>query len=443
MGAYVDDLTIVSSDPEALAWLDTKLAARFPMQATEAKNLDAEKGKDGVGWVLSMEVLYYSRLGICELKQEHSIEKLAAKYGVTESKPVNLPMSPHVPLVPAGEGDQLIDYREYLSCVGGLLHISQVSRPDIAYAVGALTRFSVKPTQAHLDAAVNCIRYLYSTKDRVIRYVRDPVKAERNIPYVLNYKPSEDDGTMFCDADYAGSHDSRSCSGMVCFLNGGPISWASKIQKLVSTSTCQSELISLAETIKEALHIRLLLEELGARPVGVPMRIHEDNSAALEMAMSDKHFSKAKHFKVRQSFVRENCRPLEEGLTPTATVIQTPTHLQLSDGLTKALSKDLFKVFQDAVTTTPLCIDTKEALLACPSSPVNWRGGWHATSTKASPMVGDAGVLSGGTGFRLVGCLRADGRSFASIGAGKRRPWHTPRPDLLLRYYLTKPGISL
>ena len=107
--------------------------------------------------------------------------------------------------------------------------------------------------------------------------------------------------------------------------------------------------------------------------------------------MSDKHFSKAKHFKVRQSFVRENCRPLEEGLTPTVTVIQTPTHLQLSDGLTKALSKDLFKVFQDAVTATPLCLDTKEALLACTSSPVYWRGGRHATRTKTSPIVGDAG----------------------------------------------------
>ena len=148
---------------------------------------------------------------------------------------------------------------------------------------------------------------------------------------------------------------------MICFLNGGPISWFSKIQKLVSTSTGQSELISLADTIKEALHIRLLLEELGARSIGTPMRIHEDNSAAFEMAMSDKHFSKAKHFKVRQSSVRENCRSLEEGLTPTVTVIQTPTHLQLSDGLTKALSKDLFKVFQDAVTATPLCLDTKEA----------------------------------------------------------------------------------
>lgn len=286
VGTYVDDLTIISSDPEALAWLDMRLSSRFPMQHTEARDLNAELGKDGVGWVLSMEVLYYPRLGVCEIKQEAAIEKLAAKYGVTDMPPMSLPISPHVPLAPAGDDDEIIDYRTYLSCVGGLLHISQVTRPDISLAVGIFTRFSAKPTQRHMDAAINCVRYLYSTKDRVIRYVRDPVKAERNIPYVLNYKPSEDEGRMFCDADYAGSFDSRSTSGSVTFLNSGPIQWSSKVQRLVSTSTCQAELISLGDTIKEALHIRLFLEELGARQVGVPMPIHEDNAAALEMAIS-------------------------------------------------------------------------------------------------------------------------------------------------------------
>ena len=46
-------------------------------------------------------------------------------------------------------------------------------------------------------------------------------------------------------------------------------------------------------------------------------------------------------------------------------------------------------------------------------------------------------VLSGGTGLRLVGCLRADGRSFARIGVGPHRPWHTPRPDLSMRHEST------
>ena len=161
------------------------------------------------------------------------------------------------------------------------------------------------------------------------------------------------------------------------------------------------------------------------------------------MAMSDKHFAKAKHFKVQQNFVRENCRPLEEDLTPAVTVIQTPTHLQLSDGLTKALSKDMFKIFQDAVTATPLCLGTMGALLACPSSPVYWRRCWHAASAKASPDVGDAGVLSRVKRFRLVGCLRANRPSFARLGMSTRRPWHIPRPDLSICYALTPEGKSI
>ncbi|MEC7287684.1 MAG: hypothetical protein VXU42_03240, partial [Verrucomicrobiota bacterium] len=213
------------------------------------------------------------------------------------------------------------------------------------------------------------------------------------------------------------------------------------------------------ETIKEALHIRLFLEELGARRVGVPMPIHENNAAALEMALSDKHFSKAKHFQVRQDFVRDNCRP-EEGLTPTATVIQTSTEFQSEDSLTKTLNKDTFKKFQEAMTTNPLCLSTREALLACHSSPIHGQrirhtqvrvshhrlmakdiacvchgGGGFGTSTHAetSKKLGDAGVLSGETGFRLVGCLRANKRSIARISAGSRKPWHVPRPDLSAR----------
>ena len=62
-------------------------------------------------------------------------------------------------------------------------------------------------------------------------------------------------------------------------------------------------------------------------------------------------------------------------------------------------------------------------------------GGGFGTSTHAqtSKKLGDAGVLSGETGFRLVGCLRANKRSIARTSAGSRKPWHVPRPDLSAR----------
>ena len=134
-------------------------SAGFPMQHTKTRDLNAELGKDGVGRVPSMEVPYYPHLGVHEIKQEAAIENLAAKYGITDTPLMSLPISPHVPLAPAGDDDEIIDYRIYLIRTGESLHVSQVTRPNISFDVGIFTRFSAKPTRPHMDAAVNCVRY--------------------------------------------------------------------------------------------------------------------------------------------------------------------------------------------------------------------------------------------------------------------------------------------
>ena len=53
--------------------------------------------------------------------------------------------------------------------------------------------------------------------------------------------------------------------------------------------------ISLCEAIKEALSLKLFLEELGLRDPNVPVTIHEDNKSARDVAMSVRAFSKARH----------------------------------------------------------------------------------------------------------------------------------------------------
>lgn len=113
-----------------------------------------------------------------------------------------------------------------------------------------------------------------STKDRVIRYVRHPSEAHRNIPYVLNFTPgdgTEESFRVFVDADYAGSHDFRSCTGYISFLNGAPVQWSSKIQRLTAQSTTEAELVAMAESLKETLNLKLSLEELGVRRPDVPV----------------------------------------------------------------------------------------------------------------------------------------------------------------------------
>ena len=69
----------------------------------------------------------------------------------------------------------------------------------------------------------------------------------------------------FSDSDWAGNIDNRKRTSGFCFnLNNssGAISWASKLQKCVSTSTAEAELNDVVEASKEAVHLVNLLREL-------------------------------------------------------------------------------------------------------------------------------------------------------------------------------------
>ena len=49
-------------------------------------------------------------------------------------------------LVVAKDGDNLVDQELYQSTVGSLFYLSAKTKPDIAYAVGNVARFSSKGT---------------------------------------------------------------------------------------------------------------------------------------------------------------------------------------------------------------------------------------------------------------------------------------------------------
>ena len=71
--------------------------------------------------------------------------------------------------------------------------------------------------------------------------------------------------TGFSDSDWAGNIDNRKSASGFCFkLNNssGAISWASNLQKCVSTSTAEAELNTVVEASNEAVHLVNLLREL-------------------------------------------------------------------------------------------------------------------------------------------------------------------------------------
>ena len=156
-----------------------------------------------------------------------------------------------------------VNHNEYLSVIGSCLHISQVSRPDIAYAVGVLSRHSSTPGPQHMEAAINLVCYLYHTQDLFVQYTRAP---NGNNPHVYekdwSHRKSIEErlratkpeavpmsAEVYVDADYAGDHFTRrSTSGMLTMMNNGPISWSSRLQKLCAQSSAERAKFTPSQT---------------------------------------------------------------------------------------------------------------------------------------------------------------------------------------------------
>lgn len=55
----------------------------------------------------------------------------------------------------------------YLEAIGNLLYVSQISRPDISFAVNAISQFCNNPEKAHWNAV-----------KRIFRYLKGPINLE-------------------------------------------------------------------------------------------------------------------------------------------------------------------------------------------------------------------------------------------------------------------------
>lgn len=67
----------------------------------------------------------------------------------------------------------------------------------------------------------------------------------------------------YSDSDFADDVETRkSTAGFVILYSGGPISWSSKKQSIVTMSSTETEYIAAAECHKKILYSKLLIEEL-------------------------------------------------------------------------------------------------------------------------------------------------------------------------------------
>ncbi|GJS35841.1 zinc finger, CCHC-type containing protein [Tanacetum coccineum] len=155
---------------------------------------------------------------------------------------------------------------EYSRVIGCLMYAMTCTRPDIAFVVSKLSRYTSNPGTQHWQAIQRVLKYLKKTMDCSLTYTGYPSVLEG-----------------YTDASWISyTEDNSSTSGWVFLLGGGAISWASKKQTCITSSTMESKFVALAAAGKEAKWLRNLILEipLWSKPIA-PNSIRCDSVATL------------------------------------------------------------------------------------------------------------------------------------------------------------------
>ncbi len=176
------------------------------------------------------------------------------------------------------------------------MYLATCTRPDISFAVGELGRFTHQPTQAHLSAAKRVIRYLSGTKGYKVKY-HSYMNGDIS-PKLIGY----------VDADFASDVDSRkSVSGHIFTFGKSPIAWKIKRQPTTATSTAEAEYVALSDCGKVSLALgNIVLELMNENPF--PIRIYEDNRAALMIANQESSTKRTKHRDIKYHHIKDLVR---------------------------------------------------------------------------------------------------------------------------------------
>ncbi|RVW18114.1 Retrovirus-related Pol polyprotein from transposon TNT 1-94 [Vitis vinifera] len=198
-----------------------------------------------------------------QLSKQFAMKDLGAAKQIL-AKLVSTPLGSHFKLSKEqspkiGEERDHMSKVPYASTIGSLMYAMVCTRPDIAHAVGIVSRFMSMLGKQHWEGYV--------------------------------------------DVDFDGDIDSRKSTTRFVFTLGGiAISWASNLQKIVTLSTTEAEYVAATEVRKEMIWLHGFLDELGKKQkIDI---LHSDNRSAIFLAKNLAFHSKSKFIQTKYNFIR-------------------------------------------------------------------------------------------------------------------------------------------
>ena len=282
IAVYVDDIIIAGKTNERIVESKAALADRFDV-----------KDMGELHYFLGVKIIQDHRKGTIWMGQPLYTENLISNFNMQDAKTCKIPVNPSIKLTKSNDDSTCIDMEQYQSGVGKLIYLSTRTRPDIAYAVSSVAKFTSRPTQQHWTAVKHILRYLTGTINYGLLFTETKSK----------------ECTGYSDADWGGDVDDRkSTSGYLFKMCGASVSWKSKKQSCVALSTAEAEYMSLTSAAQEAIWLNRLLAELHRKDTSRPAIVYEDNQSAISMTRNPQFHGRSKHIAIKYHFIRDETK---------------------------------------------------------------------------------------------------------------------------------------
>jgi|AntRauTorckE5430_2_1112549.scaffolds.fasta_scaffold04696_1 hypothetical protein len=164
------------------------------------------------------------------------------------------------------EGAPMEERWSYPSIVGMLLYLSNNTRPDLAFAVSQVARFTHNPKKSHASAVKIIVRYLAGTSDKGT-IVQSATSLEL---------------TCHVDADFAGLFkrdpdssisSAKSRLGYIIKLSNCPLLVKTQLMPTICLSTAEAEYYALSQAMRAVIPMLALIREM-LEQLDFPRRIY-------------------------------------------------------------------------------------------------------------------------------------------------------------------------
>jgi hypothetical protein len=301
---YVDDILITGNDSAFNQIILQEIGKSFSISLIGPTN-----------WILGMHISYNDNS--IKIDQSKYLQDILKRFDMVECRTYSAPAIAEE--YRDRDSEVPTDSSLYKQLIGSLIYLSVITRPDISFAVGKLSKYMQQPTEPDMVAAFRVLRYLAGTQDRGITYSNT----------------GDSNFVAYADADWAGDKTTaKSTSGYVITFAGAAISWQSKRQSVVAKSATEAEYISSSICGSEIIYLRQLFADMGF-PQQIPTILYQDNRGAIRIQRDPISSKNTRHINVHFHFIRDHIKHNH------IQTVYLPTSEMIADCLTKPVDKQI------------------------------------------------------------------------------------------------------